>query len=135
MKELLNLQKKKSLKIIGLMSGTSCDGIDIALIDIMGQGKMISYELLHSYHKAYNPTQKKYLLDTLESGKIDLKSVSQLNFYLAKVWFEAIKEMLIKENLDAREIDLIGSHGQTIYHLPVAENFSADSTFSRASGV
>jgi anhydro-N-acetylmuramic acid kinase len=123
MKQLVELQNKESLKIIGLMSGTSCDGVDIALIDIKGAGTSISYKLLHSYHKAYSPTQKKYLLDTLESGKIDLKSISQLNFYLANVWVEAIKEMLIKEKLDAREIDLIGSHGQTMYHLPVAENF------------
>jgi len=123
---LRDLQEKKSLKIIGLMSGTSCDGVDLALIEIWGSGTSTSYQLLHSYHKPYAPSQKSYLLDILESGKTDLKSLSQLNFYLANIWSKTIGEMLKKEKLDARDIDLIGSHGQTFYHLPVSENFIDD---------
>ncbi len=123
MKQLLNFRKKKSLKIIGLMSGTSCDGVDLALIEITGSGTSTSYKLDHSYHKPYDLSQKSYLLETLESGRTDLKSLSQLNFFLADVWSGAIKEMLKKAKLNAKDIDLIGSHGQTIYHMPIAENF------------
>jgi anhydro-N-acetylmuramic acid kinase len=123
MKILQDLSKKESLKIIGMMSGTSCDGVDLALVDINGSGTSSSFKLLHSYHKTYTSEQRSYILEALEQEKANLKEISQLNFYLAKIWSEAVIEVIDESKLDIKDIDIIGSHGHTFYHAPKVESF------------
>ncbi|MCK5033695.1 MAG: anhydro-N-acetylmuramic acid kinase [Calditrichia bacterium] len=121
MNKLKSILKKKSRKIIGLMSGTSCDGIDLALVDINSTGN--HFEFIHGYHKPYNKIQKKTILDCVDPQHSNIENISQINFYLAQIWSAAIKEMLNKLNISKDEIDLIGSHGQTIYHQPLLNDF------------
>lgn len=121
MNKLKSILKKKSRKIIGLMSGTSCDGIDLALVDIISTGN--HFEFIHGYHKPYNKIQKKTILDCVDPQHSNIENISQINFYLAQIWSAAIKEMLNKLNISKDEIDLIGSHGQTIYHQPLLNDF------------
>lgn len=123
MNQLLELHKKPTLKIIGLMSGTSCDGIDIALIDVSGSGPKTDFSVLTTHHQEYSDLQKKFILSLLDHSAIGLKEISQVNFYLANLWAEAINTMLKRVNLSAKDIDLIGSHGQTFYHHPQREIF------------
>jgi anhydro-N-acetylmuramic acid kinase len=123
MKRLVKLVNKKKLKIIGLMSGTSCDGVDLALTEITGAGTKTRVDLLDTYHQHYSPQQKKELLLLLEPGFADLKSVSQVNFYLAGIWAESIVRLLKKAGMRRGDIDLIGSHGHTFYHQPLPEVF------------
>ena len=121
MNKLKSILKNKSRKIIGLMSGTSCDGIDLALVDIISTGN--HFEFIHGYHKPYNKIQKKTILDCVDPQHSNIENISQINFYLAQIWSAAIKEMLNKLNISKDEIDLIGSHGQTIYHQPLLNDF------------
>jgi anhydro-N-acetylmuramic acid kinase len=121
MKNLNSIITKKKRKIIGLMSGTSCDGVDLALIEINKSSSQ--FELLQSFHKPYNKTQKYAILDCLDLRHTNIENISQINFYLAQIWADAIKEMLAKYNISNNEIDLIGSHGQTIFHQPNLKQF------------
>lgn len=59
----------------------------------------------------------------IEQERISLKEISQVNFYLAKLWAEAIGNMLKREKISKDEIDLVGSHGQTFYHHPEDDTF------------
>lgn len=124
MNKLKSILKKKSRKIIGLMSGTSCDGIDLALIEIDSDGKHFNF--LGGYHKSYTKTQRSTILNCLDPQQSKVKDISQINFYLAHIWSKAIKDMLNKLNISKDEIDLIGSHGQTIYHQPLLREFGGN---------
>ncbi len=123
MDQLIQLHKKSTLKIIGLMSGTSCDGVDLALIEIKGSGVQTEFKLISSYHLPYSRQQKSGILAMIEQERISLREISQGNFYLAKLWAEAIGNMLKKEKISKDEIDLVGSHGQTFYHYPEDDTF------------
>jgi len=121
MKKILSVFRKKKRKIIGLMSGTSCDGVDLALIEINKPGD--HFELIKGFHKPYSKTQKNTILDCINPQKSNIEKISQINFYLAQIWSEAIIEMLSQNKISKDEIDIIGSHGQTIYHQPNLKQF------------
>jgi len=117
--KLAKIVAKNKRKIIGLMSGTSCDGLDIALIEISGFGIETKYRMLHCKSTSYTKTQKKYLLQLMSSDGSNVIKISQANFYLAKIWAVSVNDFLENIGINSGEIDLIGSHGQTIYHHPV----------------
>jgi anhydro-N-acetylmuramic acid kinase len=117
-----NLVNKKTKKILGLMSGTSCDGLDMALIELIGYGLKTSYKLIGSGHHKYNESVKQMLFGIMTPGTADIRELSQVNFYLAKIWAKAIKKFLKDHKLSSKDIDLIGSHGHTIYHHPQLES-------------
>lgn len=115
------LSEKPTRHIIGLMSGTSCDGLDIARIRISGRERNTHFELLNSATFPYSSEQKQYLLQLLQADRVKLKNLSQLNFYLPRIWSSMIHSFLKQNNLHKTDVDLIGSHGQTIWHEPVPE--------------
>ncbi|KAA3610377.1 MAG: anhydro-N-acetylmuramic acid kinase [Calditrichaeota bacterium] len=130
MSALKNLQNKKCLNILGLMSGTSCDGLDIALLEVCGSAQQTHFRLKKSCNVSYSRTRKKELLQFISKNEHTLKEISQFNFYMAEVWSEQIKQFLKNENLTEKDIDLVASHGQTIWHEPQPENFLGESISS-----
>ncbi|MEK7749867.1 MAG: anhydro-N-acetylmuramic acid kinase, partial [Planctomycetota bacterium] len=116
--ELLRLQHKNPKKVIGLMSGTSADGIDACLVEISGNGLHTRINVIVSETYPYDETTRTAILDTCnpETGTVD--KVCQLNFHLGKLFANAAKSIANKAQIAIQDIDLIGSHGQTIYHLP-----------------
>lgn len=123
MDQLIQLHKRSKLKIIGVMSGTSCDGVDLALIEIEGSGVQTQFKLISTYHQSYSEQQKSGLFSLIEQERVGLKEISQVNFYLAKLWSKAIGTFLKRENISGNQIDLIGSHGQTFYHHPEVDTY------------
>jgi anhydro-N-acetylmuramic acid kinase len=118
---MLQLQKiaaKKERLIIGLMSGTSCDGLDIALFRVRGCGTDTGITVLKSVHQPYTGIQRDYLLGLMDFERINVRSVSNANFYLAQIWSQAVLRFLKANGYKSEDIDLIGSHGQTVYHQP-----------------
>ena len=105
------------------MSGTSCDGLDIALIEIEHSGRETEFVFLGGRRYAYKGKQKSALLHFMQNTNVSAKDFSQLNFYLSEIWAEMIKQFLSEMRLTADQIDLIGSHGQTIWHQPEPEEF------------
>ena len=116
--ELLRLQHKNPKKVIGLMSGTSIDGIDACLVEISGNGLHTRINVLAFETYPYNDATRTAILDTCnpETGTVD--KVCQLNFHLGKLFANAATAIANKAHISIKDIDLIGSHGQTVYHIP-----------------
>src|SRR3989339_656234 len=122
--ELLRLQQKDSKKVIGLMSGTSADGIDACLVEISGNGLHTRINVLVSETYPYDETTRTAILDTCNPGTGTVDKVCQLNFFLGKLFANAATSIANKAHISIKDIDLIGSHGQTIYHIPNPETIS-----------
>jgi anhydro-N-acetylmuramic acid kinase len=123
MQALQRILRKKQRRILGLMSGTSCDGLDMALINVEGHSLQTNFQLLAVQTVPYPTKQKKALLDFIKSPQVSLQSISQMNFYLAQIWAEMIEQFFQDQNLQATSIDLIASHGQTLWHQPQGQTF------------
>lgn len=105
------------------MSGTSLDGVDVALVKIDGSGKNTTINLIDFLEYPFpNGLKDKILANSLNESS-GVKDISQLNFLLPHLYTDAIKSICNKNNLKLDEIDLIGSHGQTIQHIPDMENY------------
>ena len=105
-------------RIIGLISGTSADGVSTVAVDITGTGTDTSLEVLGFETYEYPPELREgvFRLFTPESSTVD--TISHMNFVLGEFFAEAALRLMVKFDLDPSEIDAIGSHGQTIHHLP-----------------
>ena len=113
MKKIINLYNKKSIRVLGLMSGTSLDGLDIA--DICFKSNNFSHKMKF-YRYFFQPYQKKIqkkILLTIK--KQDTKDTTRVHYELGNFFADCILEYLKKYALK-NKIDLIASHGQTIYH-------------------
>ncbi len=127
---LKNIQNQKCINILGLMSGTSCDGLDMALVKVCGSALQTTFKIEATKSDPYPPQLKSQLLDFISKKTHTLKEISQFNFYMAKNWAGQIKQFIKENELDDNAIELIASHGQTIWHQPEAENFFGDSVSS-----
>ena len=116
--KLYNLAYKSSRLIIGLMSGTSLDGLDIALCNIEGSGKTTKLKLLQFETVSYTDDFKNEVRNVFSKKQIDLEKLCLLNPWIALQHAVMINTCLQKWNIKNAEIDLIASHGQTIYHAP-----------------
>lgn len=103
------------MKALGIMSGTSLDGIDVVLADI--SGSFTNTKIKELAFKTY-PLKLKEKLSSLMKGKIDIKALTEVNFLLARAYSFAVKDLLKENGLKEEDISFIASHGQTIYHSP-----------------
>ncbi len=117
-KKLYSIASKPVRKIIGLMSGTSVDGLDIALCNIEGTGTDTKISIEHFETVSYNDDFKKELKSIFAKKEIDFEKLCMLNPWIALQYAAMINECLKKWNVDKNDIDLIASHGQTVYHAP-----------------
>lgn len=104
------------MKIIGLISGTSTDGIDAALVQITGLGLQAKLRPIEFESYPYPSKLRQKLLEVAQKGRVD--EICHLNFYLGELFARAAIKIAAKAGVARTEIDLIGSHGQTIHHLP-----------------
>lgn len=111
------LQSKERLCVVGLMSGTSIDGIDVAIVDLWFEDGDLKYNL-----RGFNtvpipiPLKKEILRICEQRG--DIKQLCRLNFLLGELFADAVIFAIDAMEIDICEIDLIGSHGQTVCHFP-----------------
>lgn len=119
MERLLRLFNKKERLVIGLMSGTSADGIDAALVKISGEGIHTKAELIHFKNFLYDEKTRNdiFRLFNVEECRVDF--LCHMNFVLGELFAKAAIELTEEAGYDMSQIDLIGSHGQTVYHIPV----------------
>ncbi|GAB6429573.1 anhydro-N-acetylmuramic acid kinase AnmK [Bacillus luti] len=104
--------------IAGIMSGTSLDGIDVALVHIEGSGVKSKVELLHFTTVPFCDDIKKEIEQSLSIESSNVQLICSLNFKLGLCFANAVKEVCKEVNFSLEQLDLIGSHGQTIYHQP-----------------
>ncbi len=113
--ELLEKQKKH---VIGLMSGTSVDGIDAAVVEITGHGLETAVNLIAFETFPFPPDVPQRILALCQPDTSRVDDICEMNFHIGRLFAEAVKYILQKNGLSTSDIDLIGSHGQTIHHLP-----------------
>ena len=115
---LYSIANKPAKFIIGLMSGTSFDGLDVALCKIKGSGMETEVELVKFETVSYQPAFKEELKTIFSRRDADLEKVCLLNEWVAIHHASIINDCLQKWAFTKNDIDLIASHGQTIYHAP-----------------
>jgi len=96
------------------MSGTSADGIDVALVRIQGRGSGLRFKLLRHEHFSYPKSVREAVLQAMNSKQASVADLSRLNFLLGELYADAIKET--QQRAKIKKLELIGCHGQTIYH-------------------
>lgn len=121
MKTLENIQKKKEKIAIGLMSGTSVDGIDTVLIKISGFNENTVIETIDFIETPFSDDFKKLILKNSDYKSADLREITRLNFALSYKYCKSVEVIIAQNNIKSEDIDFIGSHGQTIQHLPETE--------------
>ncbi len=117
-RKLYDIAGKPKRLIIGLMSGTSLDGLDIALCNIEGSGPGTKITLLNFETVLYADDLKAEIRTVFSRKEIDLEKLCLLNPWIALQHAAMINSCLQKWNIKNSEVDLIASHGQTIYHAP-----------------
>lgn len=105
-------------RVAGLMSGTSLDGVDVVIASIEGTGPTMEIILEAFVSGAYPPVLKQALLANSHPDTSSVADLSQLNIHLAHVYRDGIQVALETIGTSLADLDLIGSHGQTVYHIP-----------------
>jgi anhydro-N-acetylmuramic acid kinase len=104
------------MRVVGLMSGTSADGIDVALAEISGRPPRWDARLVDFTAIPFPHAVRQAILGLGEARATTTGEISQLNFALGKLFAEAVHSACRKFRVPTESVDLIGSHGQTIYH-------------------
>ncbi len=115
MKEWIKLSQKTSRLVLGLMSGTSLDGVDLALCKITGQGAKMDIRL-KAFATHPMPLALKKRIQSSFLGQPE--ELCRLNFDLGEFFAQSVLQFCHVQGLAPKEIDIIGSHGQTIWHVP-----------------
>ena len=115
------------MMVLGLMSGTSVDGVDAAIVEIAGAPPHLAVSLRHFTSIPFTPAQRQaiFQLFSPESSRVDL--ICAMNFRMGEWFAQAALQAIAQAGLTPDQIDLIGSHGQTIYH-QVGEDVDTPST-------
>jgi anhydro-N-acetylmuramic acid kinase len=107
---------QKPMLVLGMMSGTSADGIDVALARVSGAPPNLNAKLLGHTSVKFPPALRKEILRVGEQYPITAGALSQLNFRLGELFADAALAACRKFRIPQNKIALIGSHGQTIFH-------------------
>ncbi len=116
--QLSQIAQKEERIIIGLMSGTSLDGLDIALCKVKGSGMVTEVQIIQFVTVPYSNDFKNKIRSVFSKRQVDLELVCLLNPWVAVQHGGMILQALNQWGINTNEVDLIASHGQTIYHAP-----------------
>ncbi len=116
---LRRIVEKEERLAVGLMSGTSVDGVDAALVRLRGHTvRDITLELEAFTTHSYPTGLREYILRHSRSGSGSVDGLCRLNAVLGELFAEAALRVIHQAGRTPAEIDFIGSHGQTVHHLP-----------------
>ncbi|WP_448550441.1 anhydro-N-acetylmuramic acid kinase [Thalassotalea fusca] len=105
---------------LGIMSGTSADGIDLALVDIQGSTpQLITFDFV-----AFDHSLREQIVSLYSPANNEIDRAQSLGISLAKAYADAVKQFLSKTGLPADKVCAIGNHGQTIRHRPSISKFN-----------
>lgn len=105
--------KKQAMIVAGVMSGTSADGIDVALVKITATDRNLKIKLLAHHAMSYPAALRRGVLAAMDAKQTSTAELARLNWRLGMAYAEAVRAAVDKYGV---KIDLVGCHGQTIYH-------------------
>lgn len=114
--------------VVGLMSGTSLDGIDAALVGIRGSGEETEARLIEFVNLKLSEDIKEEIKNCCSLDKSNVELICSLNFKLGYLFADAVKKVCARAGFEVDKLDFIGSHGQTVYHIPRGLGNRAKST-------
>src|SRR5438477_11312904 len=110
------------MMVAGVMSGTSADGIDVALVRILGRARSLRLRLQAHEHFDYPKPVRQAVLAAMNASSASVADLARLNVLLGELYAEAVARIAEHQKVS---IDLIGCHGQTLYHQGTAAGFLA----------
>lgn len=113
----------KVMRVLGMMSGTSADGIDVALVRISGAPPVFSAQLEAHHHVPFPSYVRKAVLRLANGAATTTAEISELNFLVGAEFARAAIAACRKWRVPLQKISLIGSHGQTVFHLGTKSRF------------
>ncbi len=117
---LLRLGRRRRLRVVGLMSGTSADAIDAAVVELRRAAGGLRQTLLAFHSLAMPPSLRRQVLRLcLRSARVE--ELCQANMALGEAFAQGALAAIAASGLTPQQIDLIGSHGQTVRHLPAGD--------------
>lgn len=125
---LLHIAVKESRLVVGLMSGTSVDGVDAALVEITGHGETAKVDLLAFDSYPFPPELRARVFRLFNPKEARVDAICQLDFLLGEVFAAAVERLLKDHGRRMEDVDLVASAGQTIWHdpQPVVEDAKVD---------
>lgn len=115
---LVSIAQKTERLVLGLMSGTSLDGLDLALCNIRGAGKETTLSVLRFHTCRYPDSIKQEIRAVFANKLVDLEKLTLLNGRIAEYHASLVLQTLNSWNMEPSDVDVLASHGQTIYHAP-----------------
>ncbi len=103
---------------IGLMSGTSADGIDAVACRVTGRGDSMRATVLSRHFQPYPPRLARELLAVMAPAATTTEAICRLDVQIGRAFAQAAAQLMRKSRLSPKQVSVIGSHGQTICHLP-----------------
>src|SRR5690554_4554338 len=124
--KLYNIAQKDTRLIIGLMSGTSLDGLDIVLCKVKGSGIQTHIEMRAFETIEYTASFREDIKAIFSKDMADIKLLCAMNARIGIMHAQLVKAALAKWNVKAEDVDLIASHGQTVFHAPKTHDSTND---------
>jgi len=120
-----SIVSKEDKVVLGLMSGTSMDGIDAALVHIKGHGLETKVELIDFAVYPYS-NRLRYELEEIANAQVG--KISDLNFKVGEAFSDAAISIIERAGFVPDQVDLVGTHGQTVFHNPPSNQSEFSST-------
>ncbi len=109
---------------VGLMSGTSADGTDAAVVRLEGKPPALSWQVLAHVNAPHPPTLRAEIFACFHPETSDAARLCKLNFALGQAFAQAALQAIASAKLEPGQVDMIGSHGQTVWHIPTGPQAS-----------
>ena len=106
----------RGMTVLGMMSGTSADGIEAALVRVSGAPPDLSVQLEAHFHAPFPPYLRARILSLANGAASTTADISELNFLLGEELARAAIAACRKWRVPLKDVSLIGSHGQTVFH-------------------
>jgi anhydro-N-acetylmuramic acid kinase len=113
----LPMTSRKRL-IAGAMSGTSADGIDVAIVEIDGRGTDMTARLVRHHHRAYDTPLRQSLFALRSAGRSSFAELAHVGREISLTYAEGVNAALVAAGLKASDLAAVAAHGQTLFHEP-----------------